>query len=64
MLFEHGYDLWQDDRIDELIEGLKIKLEAAHQASSGRTVNIISHLLDELLVLCSCHSIMMYFPSM
>mgnify|MGYP003747253359 CR=1 FL=1 len=39
-------------RIDKLMEGLKVKLKAAHQASGGRKVNIISHSMGGLLVLC------------
>lgn len=34
------------------MEGLKVKLKAAHQASGGRKVNIISHSMGGLLVLC------------
>ena len=39
-------------RIDKLIEGLKVKLETAYKASGGRKVNIISHSMGGLLVLC------------
>lgn len=39
-------------RIDKLMEGLKVKLETAHKASGGRKVNIISHSMGGLLVLC------------
>lgn len=43
---------WIVGRIDKLMEGLKVKLKAAHQASGGRKVNIISHSMGGLLVLC------------
>ncbi|KAG2696917.1 hypothetical protein I3760_07G082100 [Carya illinoinensis] len=51
-LFGYGYDFRQSNRIDKLMEGLKTKLKAAHQASGGRKVNIISHSMGGLLVLC------------
>ncbi|KAM4082789.1 hypothetical protein ACB094_08G007200 [Castanea mollissima] len=51
-LFGYGYDFRQSNRIDKLMEGLKVKLKAAHQASGGRKVNIISHSMGGLLVLC------------
>ncbi|XP_021282452.1 phospholipase A(1) LCAT3 isoform X2 [Herrania umbratica] len=51
-LFGYGYDFRQSNRIDKLMEGLKVKLETAHKASGGRKVNIISHSMGGLLVLC------------
>ncbi|XVE62141.1 hypothetical protein DITRI_Ditri06bG0095000 [Diplodiscus trichospermus] len=51
-LFGYGYDFRQSNRIDKLIEGLKLKLETAYKASGGRKVNIISHSMGGLMVLC------------
>ncbi|KAJ7978290.1 Lecithin:cholesterol acyltransferase family protein [Quillaja saponaria] len=51
-LFGYGYDFRQSNRIDKLMEGLKVKLETAYKASGGRKVNIISHSMGGLLVLC------------
>lgn len=39
-------------RIDESMEGLKVKLETAYKASGGRKVNIISHSMGGLLLSC------------
>ncbi|KAE8729556.1 hypothetical protein F3Y22_tig00003518pilonHSYRG00022 [Hibiscus syriacus] len=39
-------------RIDKLMDGLKVKLETAYKASGGRKVNIISHSMGGLLVMC------------
>lgn len=39
-------------RIDKSMEGLKKKLETAYKASGGRKVNIISHSMGGLLVMC------------
>ncbi|KAI3470368.1 hypothetical protein Pfo_027031 [Paulownia fortunei] len=57
-LFGYGYDFRQSNRIGQLIDGLKEKLEAAYKASRGRKVNIISHSMGGLLVSCfiSLHS--------
>ncbi|KAL6501064.1 Phospholipase A(1) lcat3 [Orobanche hederae] len=57
-LFGYGYDFRQSNRIDQLLDGLKEKLEAAYRASGGRKVNIISHSMGGLLVSCfiSLHS--------
>ncbi|KAL6142998.1 hypothetical protein ACLB2K_061273 [Fragaria x ananassa] len=38
--------------IDKLMEDLKVKLETAYKASGGRKVNIISHSMGGLLVMC------------
>ncbi|OMO64354.1 Lecithin:cholesterol/phospholipid:diacylglycerol acyltransferase [Corchorus olitorius] len=51
-LFGYGYDFRQSNRISKLMEGLKVKLETAYNASGGRKVNIISHSMGGLLVLC------------
>ncbi|XVF23110.1 hypothetical protein REPUB_Repub13aG0009400 [Reevesia pubescens] len=51
-LFGYGYDFRQSNRIDKLMDGLKLKLETAYKASGGRKVNIISHSMGGLLVLC------------
>ncbi|XP_076887841.1 phospholipase A(1) LCAT3-like [Bidens hawaiensis] len=57
-LFGYGYDFRQSNRIDQTIDGLKEKLEAAYNASGGRKVNLISHSMGGLLVSCfiSLHS--------
>ncbi|XP_015875755.2 phospholipase A(1) LCAT3 [Ziziphus jujuba] len=57
-LFGYGYDFRQSNRIDKSMEDLKVKLETAYKASGGRKVNIISHSMGGLLVLCflSLHS--------
>ncbi|KAI3459118.1 hypothetical protein Pfo_015781 [Paulownia fortunei] len=57
-LFGYGYDFRQSNRIGQLMDGLKEKLEAAYKASGGRKVNIISHSMGGLLVSCfiSLHS--------
>ncbi|KAK4480201.1 hypothetical protein RD792_013263 [Penstemon davidsonii] len=57
-LFGYGYDFRQSNRIDQLMDGLKDKLETAYKASGGRKVNIISHSMGGLLVSCfiSLHS--------
>lgn len=34
------------------MDGLKVKLETAYKASGGRKVNIISHSMGGLLVMC------------
>lgn len=39
-------------RTDKVIEGLKAKLETAYKASGNRKVNIISHSMGGILVLC------------
>ncbi|XP_057471467.1 phospholipase A(1) LCAT3-like isoform X2 [Actinidia eriantha] len=51
-LFGYGYDFRQSIRIDKLINGLKEKLEIAYKASGERKVNIISHSMGGLLVMC------------
>ncbi|KAG8390722.1 hypothetical protein BUALT_Bualt01G0113000 [Buddleja alternifolia] len=51
-LFGYGYDFRQSNRIGQLMDGLKEKLEAAYKASGGRKVNIISHSMGGLLVSC------------
>lgn len=51
-LFGYGYDFRQSNRIDKAMEGLKVKLETAYKASGGRKVNLISHSMGGLLVLC------------
>jgi phospholipase A1 len=40
------------DRMDKLMDGLKLKLETAYKASGGRKVNIISHSMGGVLILC------------
>ncbi|XP_002514803.2 phospholipase A(1) LCAT3 isoform X1 [Ricinus communis] len=51
-LFGYGYDFRQSNRIGKSMEGLKAKLETAYEASGQRKVNIISHSMGGLLVLC------------
>ncbi|KAK3023838.1 hypothetical protein RJ639_044555 [Escallonia herrerae] len=51
-LFGYGYDFRQSNRIEKLMDGLKAKLETAYEASGGRKINIISHSMGGLLVLC------------
>ncbi|XP_057784482.1 phospholipase A(1) LCAT3 isoform X2 [Salvia miltiorrhiza] len=51
-LFGYGYDFRQSNRISQLMDGLKEKLEAAYKASGGRKVDIISHSMGGLLVSC------------
>ncbi|KAF8404327.1 hypothetical protein HHK36_009210 [Tetracentron sinense] len=51
-LFGYGYDFRQSNRIEKILDGLKVKLAAAYKASGGRKVNIISHSMGELLMLC------------
>ncbi|KAF7817730.1 phospholipase A(1) LCAT3 [Senna tora] len=51
-LFGYGYDFRQSNRIDKLMEALKVKLETAYKASGGRKVNIISHSMGGILILC------------
>ncbi|KAL2941439.1 Phospholipase A(1) LCAT3 [Bienertia sinuspersici] len=51
-LFGYGYDFRQSNRIDKLMDGLKVKLETAYKASGGRQVNLISHSMGGVLVKC------------
>ncbi|KAL0298478.1 UNVERIFIED_CONTAM: Phospholipase A(1) LCAT3 [Sesamum radiatum] len=51
-LFGYGYDFRQSNRIGQLMNGLKERLETAYKASGGRKVNIISHSMGGLLVSC------------
>ncbi|KAL1542580.1 Phospholipase A(1) lcat3 [Salvia divinorum] len=51
-LFGYGYDFRQSNRIGQLMDGLKEKLEAAYKASGGRKVTVISHSMGGLLVSC------------
>ncbi|KAI7739629.1 hypothetical protein M8C21_000698 [Ambrosia artemisiifolia] len=51
-LFGYGYDFRQSNRIEQLIDGLKEKLETAYTASGGRKANLISHSMGGLLVSC------------
>ncbi|KAK4389392.1 Phospholipase A(1) LCAT3 [Sesamum angolense] len=51
-LFGYGYDFRQSNRIGQLMDGLKERLETAYKASGGRKVNIISHSMGGLLVSC------------
>ncbi|KAI9077919.1 hypothetical protein K1719_040048 [Acacia pycnantha] len=57
-LFGYGYDFRQSNRIGKLMEGLRVKLETAYKASGGRKVDIISHSMGGILILCfmSLHS--------
>lgn len=57
-LFGYGYDFRQSNRIGQIMDGLKEKLETAYKASGGRKANIISHSMGGLLVSCfiSLHS--------
>lgn len=45
-------DIFVVGRIDKLMEGLKAKLETAYKASGGRKVNLISHSMGGMLILC------------
>ncbi|KNA18716.1 hypothetical protein SOVF_068220 [Spinacia oleracea] len=51
-LFGYGYDFRQSNRIDKLMDGLKVKLETAYKASGGRQINLISHSMGGVLVKC------------
>ncbi|MED6208346.1 Phospholipase A(1) lcat3 [Stylosanthes scabra] len=51
-LFGYGYDFRQSNRIAKLMEGLKAKLETAYKASGGRKVNLISHSMGGIMILC------------
>ncbi|XP_058756122.1 phospholipase A(1) LCAT3-like isoform X1 [Vicia villosa] len=51
-LFGYGYDFRQSNRMDKLMDGLKLKLETAYKASGGRKVNIISHSMGGVMILC------------
>ncbi|KAL5703048.1 phospholipase A1 [Ranunculus cassubicifolius] len=51
-LFGYGYDFRQSNRIENAMDGLKVKLSTAYKASGGRKVNIISHSMGGLLVKC------------
>ncbi|XAR65807.1 Phospholipase A(1) [Bertholletia excelsa] len=51
-LFGYGYDFRQSNRINKSMDGLKEKLDVAYKASGGRKVNIISHSMGGLLVMC------------
>ncbi|XP_057757694.1 phospholipase A(1) LCAT3 [Arachis stenosperma] len=51
-LFGYGYDFRQSNRIDKLMDGLKAKLETAYKASGGRKVNLISHSMGGIMILC------------
>ncbi|XP_027353112.1 phospholipase A(1) LCAT3 [Abrus precatorius] len=51
-LFGYGYDFRQSNRIGKLMEGLKHKLETAYKASGGRKVNLISHSMGGIMILC------------
>ncbi|KAL9429626.1 hypothetical protein AB3S75_031441 [Citrus x aurantiifolia] len=51
-LFGYGYDFRQSNRIDKLMEGLKVKLETAYKASGNRKVTLITHSMGGLLVMC------------
>ncbi|XP_020967964.1 phospholipase A(1) LCAT3-like isoform X7 [Arachis ipaensis] len=48
----YGYDFRQNNRIDKLMDGLKAKLETAYKASGGRKVNLISHSMGGIMILC------------
>lgn len=39
-------------RVDKLLDGLKVKLETAYKASGGRKVNLISHSMGGIMILC------------
>ncbi|OWM86159.1 hypothetical protein CDL15_Pgr010983 [Punica granatum] len=64
-LFGYGYDFRQSNRMDKLMEGLKLKLETASKASGGRKVDIISHSMGGLLISCflSLHNDLVECPS-
>lgn len=40
------------DRIDKALDGLKVKLATTYNASGGKRVNVISHSMGGLLMLC------------
>ncbi|KAK6911756.1 Lecithin:cholesterol/phospholipid:diacylglycerol acyltransferase, partial [Dillenia turbinata] len=49
-LFGYGYGFRQGNRIDKTMDGLRLKLETAYNASGCRKVTIISHSMGGLLV--------------
>ncbi|KAG2273218.1 hypothetical protein Bca52824_067773 [Brassica carinata] len=51
-LFGYGYDFRQSNRIDQLMLGLKKKLETAYKTSGERKVTIISHSMGGVMVSC------------
>ncbi|XP_058094022.1 phospholipase A(1) LCAT3 isoform X2 [Magnolia sinica] len=51
-LFGYGYDFRQSNRIDKALDGLKEKLATAYEASGKKKVNVISHSMGGLLMLC------------
>ncbi|KAL8122434.1 hypothetical protein AgCh_018963 [Apium graveolens] len=51
-LFGYGYDFRQSNRIGKTMDDLKEKLETAYKASGGRKVNLITHSMGGLLVMC------------
>ncbi|XP_074322608.1 phospholipase A(1) LCAT3 [Apium graveolens] len=51
-LFGYGYDFRQSNRIGKSMDDLKEKLETAYKASGGRKVNLITHSMGGLLVMC------------
>ncbi|KAL1290820.1 hypothetical protein HN51_059345 [Arachis hypogaea] len=51
-LLGYGYDFKQSNRIDKLMDGLKVKLKTAYKASGGRKVNLISHSMGGIMILC------------
>lgn len=51
-LFGFGYDFRQSNRIDKSMDSLKEKLETSYKASGGRKVNLITHSMGGLLVMC------------
>lgn len=51
-LFGYAYDFRQSNRLDEILDGLKSKLETAYKASGGKKVNLISHSMGGLLIQC------------
>lgn len=49
-LFGFGYDFRQSNRLPEVMESFKARLETAYIASGGKKVNIVSHSMGGVLV--------------
>eukprot|EP00249_Psilotum_nudum_P003534 c16952_g1_i1 orf=246-1667(+) len=49
-LFGFGYDFRQSNRLPEVMDGFKSKLETIYKASGGKKLNIVSHSMGGVLV--------------
>ncbi|PKA54779.1 Phospholipase A(1) LCAT3 [Apostasia shenzhenica] len=45
-LFGYGYDFHQSNRIDQAMNGLKMKLQTAYKASGGKKVPLAASMID------------------